>query len=62
MHIAASKPECISADELSADILEREKAIFVEQAKESGKPDNIIEKMINGRSQCPRPLQNEQMT
>ncbi|CAC9437972.1 Translation elongation factor Ts [uncultured Gammaproteobacteria bacterium] len=49
MHIAASKPECISADELSADILEREKAIFVEQAKESGKPDNIIEKMINGR-------------
>jgi elongation factor Ts len=37
MHIAASKPECISADELSADILEREKAIFVEQAKESGK-------------------------
>jgi elongation factor Ts len=49
MHIAASKPECISADELSADILEREKAIFEEQAKESGKPDNIIEKMINGR-------------
>ncbi|CAC9442806.1 translation elongation factor Ts [bacterium endosymbiont of Bathymodiolus sp. 5 South] len=49
MHIAASKPECISADELSADILEREKAIFVEQAKESGKPDNIIEKMIGGR-------------
>ena len=42
MHIAASKPECISADELSADILEREKAIFVEQAKESVKPDTII--------------------
>ena len=49
MHIAASKPECISEDELSADILEREKAIFVEQARESGKPDNIIEKMIGGR-------------
>ena len=49
MHIAASKPECISEDELSVDILEREKAIFVEQAKESGKPDNIIEKMIGGR-------------
>lgn len=49
MHIAASKPECISEDELSADILEREKAIFVEQTRESGKPDNIIEKMIGGR-------------
>jgi len=49
MHIAATKPECITEDELSADLLEREKAIFVEQAKESGKPDNIIEKMIVGR-------------
>ncbi len=49
MHIAASKPECITEDELSADILERERAIFIKQAKESGKPDNIIEKMIIGR-------------
>ncbi|MCS5592450.1 MAG: translation elongation factor Ts [Gammaproteobacteria bacterium] len=49
MHIAASKPECVSEDQLSADLLEREKAIFIEQAKESGKPDNIIEKMIVGR-------------
>ncbi|CAB5494540.1 Translation elongation factor Ts [Bathymodiolus thermophilus thioautotrophic gill symbiont] len=49
MHIAASKPECISEDDLSADLLEREKAIFVEQARESGKPDDIIEKMIGGR-------------
>ncbi|SFV80702.1 Translation elongation factor Ts [hydrothermal vent metagenome] len=49
MHIAATKPECITEGELSADLLEREKAIFVEQAKESGKPDNIIEKMIVGR-------------
>ena len=49
MHIAASKPECVSEDELSADLLEREKAIFIEQAKESGKPDDIIEKMIVGR-------------
>ncbi|MBW5290706.1 MAG: Translation elongation factor Ts [Candidatus Ruthia sp. Asou_11_S2] len=49
MHIAASKPECITEAELSTDLLEREKAIFVEQAKESGKPDNIIEKMIVGR-------------
>jgi elongation factor Ts len=49
MHIAASKPECVSEDELSAELLEREKAIFIEQAKESGKPDDIIEKMIVGR-------------
>ena len=49
MHIAASKPECVSEKQLSNEILEREKAIFIEQAKESGKPDNIIEKMIVGR-------------
>lgn len=49
MHIAASKPECISEEDLSADLLEREKAIFVEQARESGKPEAIIEKMIVGR-------------
>jgi len=49
MHIAASKPECVSEDQLSSELLEREKAIFIEQAKESGKPDNIIEKMIVGR-------------
>ena len=49
MHIAASRPECISEKHLSNELLEREKAIFIEQAKESGKPDNIIEKMIVGR-------------
>jgi elongation factor Ts len=49
MHVAASKPECVSKDQLSSELVEREKAIFIEQAKESGKPDNIIEKMIVGR-------------
>lgn len=49
MHIAASKPECISEEQLSNELLEREKSIFIGQAKESGKPDNIIEKMIVGR-------------
>ena len=49
MHIAASKPECISEAELSSDLIEREKAVFTEQARESGKPDEIIEKMIVGR-------------
>jgi elongation factor Ts len=49
MHVAASKPECVSEDLLSEELIERERAIFIEQAKESGKPDNIIEKMIVGR-------------
>ena len=49
MHIAASRPECVSEDQLSEELLEREKAIFIEQARESGKPENIIEKMIVGR-------------
>lgn len=49
MHIAASKPECVSEEQLSNELLEREKAVFIEQAKESGKPDTIIEKMIVGR-------------
>ena len=49
MHIAASRPECVSEEQLSNELLEREKTIFIEQAKESGKPDNIIEKMVVGR-------------
>jgi len=49
MHIAASRPECITEEQLSNEFLEREKTIFIEQAKESGKPDNIIEKMIVGK-------------
>jgi elongation factor Ts len=49
MHIAASNPTCISAADMPAELLEKEKEIFVAQARESGKPDNIIEKMIEGR-------------
>ena len=49
MHVAATRPECVTEDQLDAALLEREKAIFVEQARESGKPENIIEKMIGGR-------------
>ena len=49
MHIAATNPTCISEAEMPADLLEKEKDIFVAQARESGKPDNIIEKMIEGR-------------
>lgn len=49
MHVAATNPLAISPDELDQDVVERERAIFVEQARESGKPDNIIEKMVEGR-------------
>ena len=49
MHIAASKPVCVSEDEVSQDILDKEKEIFSAQAEESGKPPEIIEKMVTGR-------------
>jgi len=49
MHIAASNPLSVSEDEMDQDVLAREKDIFIAQAKESGKPDDIIEKMIGGR-------------
>lgn len=49
MHIAASKPVCVSKDQVSADLLERERQIFSAQAAESGKPANIVEKMVEGR-------------
>lgn len=49
MHIAASKPACVSEADVAPEVIEKEKAIFVAQAEESGKPANIIEKMIGGR-------------
>lgn len=49
MHIAASRPTCVSEDQISPDLLEQEKEIFVAQARDSGKPDEIIEKMVSGR-------------
>lgn len=49
MQVAAVRPIALSIEEVSSDALEREKAIFIEQARASGKPDNIIEKMIDGR-------------
>ncbi|SET17758.1 translation elongation factor Ts (EF-Ts) [Nitrosomonas marina] len=49
MHIAASKPMCVSKDQVSPEVLAHERQIFVAQAAESGKPDNIIEKMVDGR-------------
>ena len=49
MHIAASKPVAISANDVDPTIIQRERKVLTEQAKNSGKPDNIIEKMVEGR-------------
>jgi elongation factor Ts len=49
MHIAATNPVCIDEDGVPAETLERERRIFSEQAAESGKPPEIIEKMVVGR-------------
>ncbi|MCL6697464.1 translation elongation factor Ts [Sphingomonas sp. NSE70-1] len=48
MHIAAANPLALDADGLDPAMLERERAIAIEKAKESGKPDNIVEKMVEG--------------
>ena len=48
MHIAAANPLALNADGLDADLLTRERAIAVEKANESGKPANIVEKMVDG--------------
>lgn len=49
MHIAASKPTCVSEDQVSAELIQKEREIFSAQAAESGKPADIIEKMVDGR-------------
>ena len=49
MHIAASSPESVDIDGVDPASLAREKAVLVEQARQSGRPDNIIEKMVEGR-------------
>jgi elongation factor Ts len=48
MHVAAAHPLALTADELDADLIERERSIALEKAKESGKPQNIVEKMVEG--------------
>ena len=49
MHIAASKPLYVDSKEVSSSVLDKEKEIYIAQAQESGKPDDIIEKMVEGR-------------
>ena len=49
MHIAATSPASLSETDLDPALVEREKSVLTEQARESGKPDAVIEKMIEGR-------------
>ncbi|BEQ16242.1 translation elongation factor Ts [Desulfoferula mesophila] len=49
MHIAASNPICVNEEDLPADVLEREREIYKAQALEQGKPENIVDKIIEGK-------------
>jgi elongation factor Ts len=49
MHCAAASPMVVTRDQVSADVLEREKEIYRAKARETGKPENIIEKIIEGQ-------------
>ncbi len=49
MHIAAANPLCVRREEMPADIVEKEKEIYRAQAKETGKPDKVIEKIVEGK-------------
>jgi elongation factor Ts len=49
MHVAATNPLALKDEDVDPQVLERERAIFTEQAKESGKPEKVIKQMIEGR-------------
>src|SRR6185295_12044966 len=49
MHVAAANPLALKAEQIDPALIEREKAIFADQARQSGKPENIIAKMVEGR-------------
>lgn len=49
MQVAAANPLCVSPDQIPADVLAKEKDIYVAQTKAEGKPDNIVEKIVEGR-------------
>ncbi|HEX2256282.1 MAG TPA: translation elongation factor Ts [Afifellaceae bacterium] len=49
MHVAAASPLAVDVDGLDRDIVARERAVFAEQARGTGKPENIVEKMVEGR-------------
>ena len=49
MHVSAFNPLCLSQDDIDQDVLEREKAIYQNQAQDSGKPQEIMDKMVDGK-------------
>ena len=49
MHICASMPKYISKDEVPSNVIESEKSIYIERAKESGKPSHILDKIVEGQ-------------
>jgi len=49
MHIAAADPKFVRREEVTADVLERERAIFREQALQSGKPANVVDRIVDGK-------------
>ncbi len=49
MHIAAARPQAVSAERLDPALVARERAIYADQARTSGKPDNIVDKIVDGR-------------
>lgn len=49
MHIAATQPQFTSRDEVTQEVLDKEREIYAHQARESGKPDKIIEKIVDGK-------------
>ncbi|MDA7946614.1 MAG: translation elongation factor Ts [Hyphomicrobiaceae bacterium] len=49
MHVAAANPIAVTEEDIDPGVIERERAVLSEQARESGKPENIIEKMVEGR-------------
>jgi len=49
MHVAASRPTCVRSEDVPAELVAKEKEIYAAQATESGKPANIVEKMVEGR-------------
>ena len=49
MHIGAGKPQCVSADQVDQELIEKERHIYTEQANASGKPAEIVAKMVDGR-------------
>jgi elongation factor Ts len=49
MHIAAANPVCVRREEVPSEVVEKEKEIYRAQAKETGKPDKVIEKIVEGK-------------